>query len=238
VQKERSHVALIVPASNTVMEGDFHRGAGPRITVSTWRIFLEDVSREAEQRMLVVELPRSLPHIAHSRPDLVVFGCTSAGSLEGLKHDRTIARRIGDATGVPAVTVVASMAGGLSAIGARRVAVFTPYVDELTDSVAGCVAEAGHEVVCARGAGLQDNREIGAVEPRAIIEFVHAGMAGVRADALFLSCTNWRAMETLDALRADFGVPVLSSNQATLAAVHESLDRVSDPKSRSDGGAA
>ena len=75
------HVALIVPASNTVMEPDFHRHAEATWTISTWRIFLEAVTRDAEVRMMREELTETLRRIQTTAPDLVVFGCTSAGSL-------------------------------------------------------------------------------------------------------------------------------------------------------------
>lgn len=217
--QSRTHVALIVPASNSVMEPDVHREAGPGVVVSTWRIFLESVTREAEERMLAEELPRCLDQMRHARPDLVVFGCTSAGSLDGLARDNAVSARIVDATGAEVVTVVASMLSALEAAGAARVAVFTPYIEELTASVAGCVSEAGHGVVKDQGMGILDNRAIGAVEPEAIVRFVRRGMDGVDADALFLSCTNWRAMEAIEPLSAELGLPVLSSNQVTLAEV-------------------
>lgn len=221
--RERIHLALVVPASNTVMEPDFHREVGEDLAISTWRISLESVTREAEERMLAEELPRCLARIRPTHPDLVVFGCTSAGALGGLSHDAGISEEIGEATGAPVVTVVASMVEQLAAVRANRVAVLTPYRDELTRSVASCVAEAGHDVAAALGMGIVDNRDIGAVHPEAIADFVGARMDGVEADTVFLSCTNWRAIEALEAIRARLGVNVLSSNQVTLASVRRAL---------------
>ena len=205
------------------MEPDFHRDGARDLTVSTWRIFLDSVTREAEERMLSEELPRCLEQMAPTDPDLVVFGCTSAGSLEGLEHDTALGRSIAERTGAEVVTVVGSMVAELGATAAERVAVFTPYTDELTTSLAGCVAEAGYEVVRAGGMEILDNARIGAVTPDRIAEFVRDGMMGVEADAVFLSCTNWRAIEALDRLTEELGVPVLSSNQVTLASVKRAV---------------
>lgn len=215
----RMHIALIVPDSNTVMEPDFHRVLGPAATVSTWRIHLERVTRAAEERMLADELPRCLSHMEPTRPELVVFGCTSAGALDGLAHDETVKGDISERVGAEVVTVVGSMVSELGAMAPRGVAVFTPYAPELTKSVARCVTEAGYELATVRGMGILDNREIGAVEPASIADFVRDGMRGVTADAVFLSCTNWRAIEVIDPLSQDLGLPVLSSNQVTLASV-------------------
>lgn len=218
---EPFRLGLIVPSSNTVMEPDFHRGLGSKsgISVSTTRIFLEQVTREAETRMLEEELPAALRLIKTTTPHVVVFGCTSAGSLAGLEHDASIGRLIERETGARAVTVVASVLAQLRAAGAKNVAVFTPYRDELTRSVAECVVEGGYSVVHAAGMGILENREIGCVTPQTIIEFVESQMRSVRADCVFLSCTNWQAVAALHSLQARFGIPVVSSNQATMALV-------------------
>src|SRR6202040_2445397 len=70
-------IGLIVPSSNTVMEEDFHRSFQRPSVVTTTRIFLEDVTREAEMRMLSEDLPRALRLIKTAAPRIVVFGCTS-----------------------------------------------------------------------------------------------------------------------------------------------------------------
>lgn len=215
-------IGLIVPSSNTTMEPDFHRvlGAKSGVNISTTRIFLEQVTRDAEVQMLAQELPAALRLIKTTAPDVVVFGCTSAGSLQGLDHDANIGRVIERETAARAVTVVASVMAELRAAGAKNVAVFTPYREELTKTVADCVTEAGYSVVHAVGMGLLENRDIGRVTPGQIIEFVESQMISIRgADCLFLSCTNWQAIQALDPLRTKFGMPAVSSNQATIAAV-------------------
>ncbi len=161
----RVQIALIVPASNTVMEPDVHRTADPAWAVSTWRVFLESVTHDAEVRMLREELPSALSHIRTTQPDLVVFGCTSAGSLGGLAHDREIMERIARETRARVVTVVGAMIAQLQAVHANKVAVFTPYREELTQSVTQCVSEAGYEVVACQGMGIADNSAIGNVTP-------------------------------------------------------------------------
>lgn len=103
---------LIVPSSNTVVEGDFHRALGPSAVVSTTRIFLEQVTRTAEVRMLREGLPRAVCLIRTARPEVIVFGCTSAGSLGGLAQDAWIASSIKREAGqnVRALTGVAGAA--------------------------------------------------------------------------------------------------------------------------------
>src|SRR5689334_14947075 len=172
------------------MEPDFHRALGGSGLISTTRIFLEQVTREAELRMIAEDLPRALRLIGTTKPDAVVFGCTSAGSLGGIEYDADIGRAIEKQTGARGITVVASVLAALRRTHARRVAVFTPYCEELTASVLGCVLEAGYDVVHSAGMGLLENVEIGNVPPDEIVRFVESEMNSARpnADCLFLSC--------------------------------------------------
>jgi maleate isomerase len=201
------------------MEPDFHRRFLDTAVVSTTRIFLEQVTREAELRMLADDLPRAAELIRTTAPDAVVFGCTSAGSLDGLAHDARIGQTIARATGARTVTVLHAVMAELNRLGAKKIAVFTPYVEDLTDSIARCVADGGYSVVKAAGMGLRENLQIGKVTPDEIMSFVESRMAAADVDCLFLSCTNWRAVQTIEPLRRKLGLPVVSSNQAAMAAV-------------------
>lgn len=211
-------IGLIVPSSNTVMEPDFHGCFGRSALVSTTRIFLENVTREAEMDMLENELPRATRLIRTTAPDVVVFGCTSAGALGALSYDADLGRAIEQETGSRAITVLHAVLEQLRMLRPRRVAVFTPYIDDLTAGVVRCVAEDGHTVVKSGGMGIEKNLEIGRVSPEEIIRFVESHGGGIGADCLFLSCTNWRAVEALPELQSRTGLPVITSNQAAMEA--------------------
>ena len=212
-------IGLIVPSSNTTMEPDFHRHAGTAAVISTTRIFLEHVTRDAELKMIREDLPHALQIMKSAAPRVIVFGCTSAGSLGGIKHDTEIGNMIEKETGAKGVTVVVSILEELRRVAPRAVSVFTPYEEELTRSVAGCLGEGGYRVIQSAGMQLRKNRDIGRVTPGEIVAFVKSRMTGDLPDCILLSCTNWRAMEAIELLQAEFGLPVITSNQACVAAV-------------------
>ena len=214
-------VGLIVPSSNTVMEPDFHRHLGNTAIVSTARIFLEDVTRDGEMAMLANDLPRAVELLRTTAPDVVVFGCTSAGALGDRSHDEGIAEQIRQGTGARVVTVLSAVIGRIRALHPRKLAVFTPYTGELTGRIAASLAEAGYPPVKAAGMGIVANLEIGRVPTSEIIRFVESQMDGCSPDCIFLSCTNWQSVAAIEPLKARFGVPVLSSNQAAMDAVLE-----------------
>ena len=205
------------------MEPDFHRQLGRTCAISTTRIFLENVTREAELRMLADELPRAIQLIKTTAPDVVVFGCTSAGALGTLDHDAGIARQIETGTGAKTITVLAAVLAQLRAIAPKKLALFTPYIEDLTQSIASSLAQAGFPPMKAAGMGIQANLEIGRVAPDEIIRFVESEIEASAPDCVFLSCTNWRAVETIERLQEKLGTLILSSNQAAINTIKNQL---------------
>jgi maleate isomerase len=222
---ERSRVGLMIPSSNTVMEPDFQVGLAGMATVHTARMFLAEATPEDESRMLDEFAPPAARDLATARPDVVVFGCTSAGALRGNAYDAELCARISEVTGVPTISVIASVRRAVAAAGARRVGVATPYVDALNQKIRQSLADDGLEVVAMAGLGIAANLEIGRVEPDTIAGFVAARLAGAGADLAFVSCTNFRAVEAIPQLRRRLGLPVVTSNQAAVDAVRAALGR-------------
>jgi maleate isomerase len=95
----------------------------------------------------------------------------------------------------------------------------------LTSSVAASVAEAGFPSIKSAGMGIQVNLDIGRVTPDEIVAFVETQIAGCSPDCIFLSCTNWRAIEAIEPLQKKLGIPVVSSNQAAIDLVQQAISK-------------
>ncbi len=59
--------------------------------------------------------------------------------------------------------------------------------------------------------------------PREIVAFAERELAGVDFDQLFVSCTNFRAVEARPLLIERFGKVVVTSNQATIDATFAAI---------------
>ena len=66
---------------------------------------------------------------------------------------------------------------------------------------------------------IVDNHEIGAVAPERIIRFACECFEPSSVNLLFVSCTNFRAVEARPRIEELLGVPVITSNHAALEAV-------------------
>jgi maleate isomerase len=215
-----ARVGLIVPSSNTVMEVDLYRRLPEESTLHTARMHLVETTPEAEESMLDDHLPVAVRDLASARPDVVVFGCTSAGALRGNDYEAELVRRIAGETGAEAISVAASVRAAIRRRGARRVGVVTPYVDSLNEKIRESLEADGIEVAAIHGLGIDENFAIAAVGPEAIADFAarcFGDDAGI--DLLFASCTNFRALDAVAAIERTLGVPAITSNLAALEAV-------------------
>lgn len=213
-------VALIVPSSNTVMENDLHRWLPKdRYSVHTDRMYLVETTREAEIAMIEKYAPAAAADLGTTLPDLLVFGCTSGGSLFGLDYDARVCAGLGQKANCEVMGVVTAAAAALERRGCRKVAVITPYIEELTSAVAKALASPDREIVAAHGMGISVNVELADPTPRQIVDFARGKLAGCDFDTLFVSCTNFRAMDAMPLLEEAFGKPVVTSNSAIVEAI-------------------
>ena len=218
-------VGLLIPSSNTVMEVDFYRHLPESATVHTGRMYMEATTVKGEEEMLDDHCLPTADDVATAKPDLVVFGCTSAGALRGNAYDADLCRRISDVTGKPTVSVIESVRRKLMSLEVQRVAVLTPYIEDLNVRIKASVEDDGIEVVSIHGMGIDINFNLALVEPPEILAFAREKLGpDPRADALFISCTNYQAVATLPRLKEAYDLPIVTSNQAALEAVGRALD--------------
>lgn len=213
-------VGLLVPASNSVMEVDFYRNLPPTCTLHVARMHLSGVTVAGEEAMLDVFLPQAVEDLASLRPQAVVFGCTSAGALRGNEYEKKLCLDLERRTGAQVVSVNAAVRACLRRLGVTRIGVVTPYLDQLCARIRASLEGDGFQLLCIGGLGLVDNMAIAAVEPEAIASFAIDRLSGQAVDAAFISCTNFRAAQAAAKIKAQLGVPVITSNLAALEEVY------------------
>ena len=184
-----TRIGLIVPSSNTVAEVDFYRRLPADCTLHTARMYLEETTPEGESVMLDDHLPRATSDLATARPDVTVFGCTSAGALRGNAYEAQLVDSIESHTGAFTFSVAAAVRWAIRAAGCRRVGVVTPYVDSLNEKIAQSLQDDGLEVAGIHGLGITENFTIAEVEPDRIAQFASECFGNSDIELLFASCT-------------------------------------------------
>jgi maleate isomerase len=170
-------------------------------------------------------------------PDVVAYACTSGSFVNGLAGERALREAMTSAGAPVAVTTSGALIEALAALGVRRVALGTPYVEELGVLLADFVTAAGFEPASLANLDLEDGiADLGASEVERLADAAAAGATG--ADAIFLSCTNLPTVDLLAGLERRHGMPVLSANQVTMWAALRAAGRQAPLSSLSQGAVA
>jgi maleate isomerase len=159
------------------------------------------------------EVARCTTDLVAIGPDVVAYACTSGSFVAGMAGDRAIVRAIIEAGAPAAVTTSGALLEALAHVGARRIAVATPYDAAITGRLEAFLAEGGVEVVHAVHLGLAGR--IWTVPYATTIQLVREAVAD-ECDAVFVSCTNLPTYDVISPLERELGIPVLTANQVTL----------------------
>ena len=214
----QARVGLLVPSSNTVMEVDFARGLPGGVALHAARMYLEETTPAGESKMLDEFTIGPARDLGTAHPDVVVFGCTSAGALRGNDYDAELCDRIAQVAGAPVISTIRSVRDALAASGARRIGVITPYVDELNERIKASIEADGLDVARIAGLGITENFAIAGVCRDHIVDFASSVLGGAGIDLVFASCTNFPALDAMEFIHDRLGVPVETSNHAVLMA--------------------
>jgi len=220
---EWRRIGVIVPSSNTTVEADFMLGLPDGVMVHTARMYLAETTAEAERRMIHEHVPIAVTDLATLRPHVVAFACTSGGAVLGADGESRLIDTIARETAATVVSTNDAVGKAIERIGKKRIAVLTPYVNELNQAIRAGLERRGLTVVHLAGLGITDNFAISSVTPDEIVAFAERELAGRTFDLLFVSCTNFRAVEARPLLTKRFGVPVVTSNQATIEAALDAV---------------
>jgi maleate isomerase len=155
--------------------------------------------------------------LASASVDLICYGCTVETVLQGIEYDRKLTRELEEATGIPAKTMAGGVVEALKELNARKIAIVTPYVEEINRREKSFMEALGFEVVYEKGLGISETIEIAKIPPSTVYRLGMEAIAKApEADTLLFSCGNMRTIEVLSPLERDMGRPVTSSNQALL----------------------
>jgi maleate isomerase len=221
----RGRIGVIIPAVNTTVEPEFYRLAPEGVSFHFARMPLDELSAEAllEMGKHAREKGRE---VAAAGVDLIVFACTSGSFAEGKGHDEKIIKELEEATGIPSLTTSTAILRAFRTLGIRSVAISSPYSDELNARQKMFFEANGIKVTGIIGLGFVQRSPVFPLTSRPVS---HAGLQEPpvayklakridhqEAQAVLISCTNFRTIEIIETLERDLGKPVITSVQATV----------------------
>lgn len=209
-------IGLVAPF-DFALDDECQRWLPPSVPMFTTRTpELEDTTmnltfaHEIGSELAVVPGVRSLLAV---QPAAIGYACTSGSFVNGAAGEQHLREAMLKAGAPSAQTTSGALVGALQALGVQRLAIATPYTEDLTRLLVDYLRETGFEVVS--GGYLDLEHDIARVNPAAVARLARA-IDTPEAEALFFSCTNLHTFDIIAPLEAELGKPVLSANQVTI----------------------
>ncbi|KEF36096.1 maleate cis-trans isomerase [Schinkia azotoformans MEV2011] len=219
-------IGLIVPSSNTTMETEIPSMLQSReknnesFTFHSSRMRMLHVTKE-ELAKMDVDSDRCAVELSDARCDVIAYACLVAIMSQGSGyHCLSEARLTGVAKENGADISVISSAGalieGIHALGAKKVAIITPYMKPLTNMVIEYIEDNEIKVTDSISLEVSDNLEVGRLDPMNLLEVVKE-LDISNADAVVLSaCVQMPSLPAIQKVEDMIGKPVLSAATSTV----------------------
>jgi maleate isomerase len=219
-------IGQIVPSSNTTMETEIPamlRAREPqfpeRFTFHSSRMRMQKVTKE-ELTAMDAASDRCALELSDGKMDVLGYACLVAIMSQGLGYHRASEKRlhevtVGNGKPAPVVSSAGALVEGLQALGAKKIAVLTPYMKPLTQMVVDYIEHEGFEVMDSLSLEIADNLAVGAQDPLAPSRLVdRLDTRGV--DAVVLSaCVQMPSLASIQVVEDRLGLPVISAAVAT-----------------------
>ena len=210
----RAKLGFLINTNELVVENNLFRMAPEGVGVYMTR-------NRTSKHITVAELAKHIETMADAAsvllpevvPDVIAYACTSGTIVIG--EERVMAEIKRGAPGSRATTLVTGVVNALRALGASRIVVGTPYLDEVNALEARFLAEKGFDVLDIQGLNVEHGDAMGRITPAYIKEFA-LSIDRPEADAIFISCGGIRTIDVLQEIEEACGKPVVASNQAMM----------------------
>ncbi|MGI9303955.1 MAG: maleate cis-trans isomerase family protein [Gammaproteobacteria bacterium] len=210
----RASIGLIALASDMISEPELQAflPTDNGVALYTNRIPMSKVANVETLKAMEAGLSQTVTLLMpDNQLDVIIYGCTSGTMAIGADE---VAGRIREARpGIAVTDPISAGLRGLRKFGCSRIAVLTPYIDEINTVVEDYISARGFDITAKGSFKQQGDPQMCRISPRTIYD---AGMQLGRndVDGLFISCTALRVSPIIGALEQALGKPVVSSNQA------------------------
>ncbi|MDU8928647.1 arylmalonate decarboxylase [Alisedimentitalea sp. MJ-SS2] len=210
----RAKIGFVLLATEQTIEDDAMRLCPEGVGMHFTRVSNPDSITLDSLTDLVGDLSRAASTLLPDGSlDVICYGCTSGSLVAG--EDRVFTELNRGAPGAVATSLITGVIAAMQALDVRRIAVATPYLDEINNMERVYLEDRGFDVVRIEGLQLEKDSDMIRVRPDFIAEFA-ASLDGPEVDAVFISCGALRSLGIVGGLEQRLGKPVICSNQAMI----------------------
>lgn len=219
------HFGVLIPSTNTTVEVEFTRLMPESLQFHTAR--LGKGGDTPFSPSLDADVDYQSKMLSNAKVEVISLIQTSASLFED-GYDARIKSLISERAGIPALTSAESIGSAATALGTRKIALVSPYSEDVIGRAKRYYEEhCGLEVVAMEGFGATDAYAIGALdETHAVSAFERIDSPNI--EAFVVPGGNFPTMRHIANWEDQFGKPVLTTNQVVIWSVMNAMS-VSEP---------
>ena len=215
IKKNNPRIGLITLASDFRIEKDFNDIIyGKDIDLYSNRINCYNPLTNETLKKMADDIPEVTKNILPDQKlDCVAYGCTSGTIAAGYQ---LIYEKVNLAKPNTKVTTpITSAINALKTLKINKVSIFTPYTDEINQSVINYFKNEKIEISELSYFDIASDLDIGKVDPQHLFDvLVKQDLSN--SDALFISCTALPVLSIINDIEKKLGKVILSSNQTLI----------------------
>ena len=215
IKKNNPRIGLITLASDFRIEKDFNDIIyGKDIDLYSNRINCYNPLTNETLKKMADDIPEVTKNILPDQKlDCVAYGCTSGTIAAGYQ---SIYEKVNLAKPNTKVTTpITSAINALKTLKINKVSIFTPYTDEINQSVINYFKNEKIEISELSYFDIASDLDIGKVDPQHLFDvLVKQDLS--KSDALFVSCTALPVLSIINDIEKKLGKVILSSNQTLI----------------------
>ena len=215
LKKHNPRVGLITLATDFRIEKDFNNVIyGKDIDLYCNRIKCYNPLTNATLKKMADDIPKVAEDILPGQKlDCVAYGCTSGTIAAGYQsiHDKVNSAK----PNTKVTTPITSAINALKSLKIKKLSIFTPYTDEINQSVINYFKKENIEADELFYFDIESDLDIGKVDPDYLFE-VLTKINSSKDKALFVSCTALPVLSIIKDLENKLGKIILSSNQTLI----------------------
>ena len=216
------HFGVLIPSTNTTGEVEYTRLLPPDWQPHYARVKSASIDGSPFSPPLDADVDYQAKLLGTARVETLFLLQTSASLLSD-GYDEDVTRRISAAAGAPAFTSAMAIGEAMQALGAKRVALVSPYSEEVGANARRYYEEKyGLSVVALEGFAATDSYAIGKLGPE-LARDAFARIDRPEIEAFVVPGGNFPTMASIPAWEREFNKPVVTTNQAGFWAVTRRL---------------
>ena len=215
LKKHNPRIGLITLASDFRIEKDFNNVIyGKDIDLYSNRIKSYNPLTNETLKKMAEDIPQVTKNILpDEKLDCVAYGCTSGTIAAGYKlvFDKVNLAK----PNTKVTTPITSAINALKSLKIKKLSIFTPYTDEINQSVINYFKKENIEIDELSYFDIASDLDIGKVDPQHVFDTL-TKIDITKSDALFVSCTALPVLSIIAELEKKINKVVLSSNQTLI----------------------